>query len=72
MKPEWNSSSWHVKGFGSRQKWETAWELVTVMKPFILWLQGERKKERQTNKTEEQPLLYGFLINFQVQPLLFP
>lgn len=23
--------------------------------------------DRQTNKTEEQPLLYGFLINFQVQ-----
>lgn len=40
--------------------------------------QGERERERdqeadrQTNKTEEQPLFYGFLINFQVQHFLFP
>ncbi len=32
----------------------------------------DQQADRQTNKTEEQPLLYGFLINFQVPHFLFP
>lgn len=32
----------------------------------------DQQADRQTNKTEEQPLFYGFLINFQVQHFLFP
>ena len=31
-----------------------------------------RERKRETNKTEEQPLLYGFLINFQVQQFCSP
>lgn len=32
----------------------------------------DQQADRQTNKTEEQPLFYGFLINFQVQHFFVP
>lgn len=64
MKPECKASSWHVKNLAAKSKQkkrETASELITVMKPFILGLRGERKKE--TNKQERGAATTLWLFN---------